>query len=266
MEIGKDTKRYIGIISTVVISAIFFVASQIGLKHLDGAAWYVFSSVLRIIFGCIAILRLKKLYGRSIVSIFTNYTPKSAIISGIGFLIYAIYYMIVFVLAYFPVKITGLTISLFLSRILFQQITTGFFEEALFRGLLLEGYFCSDMKKTSKVIYAMISFTVFGLLHITSGWDAYIFLYTGTIGFAFAAIYLNTHNLILPMILHFIFDVPANMAHYLQLNDSPTFHTFYSVDIVMIGITFVITLVMLLKGKSLPKDMQMTEEVFLRDV
>ena len=243
-------KKFGGIIAAVILTVIFIIVSKIGLKFLEDSAWYVYSSILRIIFGCIAIFLLNRLYSRSIKSIFTNHSPKAAIVSGIGFLIYALYFIIAIWIGYIPVKITGLTVSLFLSRILLQQITTGFYEEALNRGLLLEGFFCTDRGKIGKLIYAFASFILFGLIHVTSGWNTYTFLYTGTIGFSFAAIYLNTHNLILPMIMHFVFDIFANMAYYMQFNDSPAFNAFYSANEVMIGAMFVISLVMLLKEKS----------------
>lgn len=247
----KEFKQYIGILSTVILTMIFVVASKIGLKIFEGAAWYLFSSFLRIIFGCIAIFLLNKLYGRSLKSIFTNHSPKAALISGVGFAIYALYFLIAILLGYIPIKITGLTLTLFLSQIILQQVTTGFCEEALNRGLLLEGYFCTNMSRISKVIYALISFILFGLIHVTSGWDTYTFLYTGTIGFAFATIYLNTHNLILPMIMHFVYDIFANIVYYMEFNDSVIFNTFYSVNEVMIGIMFVVSLAMLLKDKKM---------------
>lgn len=246
----KIHKKFGGIIATVILTVIFNIVSKIGLKFLEGAVWFVYSSILRIIFGCIAIFLLNKLYSRSIKSIFTNYSPKAVIVSGIGFLIYALYFIIAILIGYIPVEITELTVSLFLSRILLQQITTGFCEEALNRGLLLEGFFCTNRGKISKLIYAFASFLLFGLIHVTSGWNTYTFLLTGTIGFSFATIYLNTHNLILPMLMHFIFDIFANLVDYLQFNESAAFSAFYSANEVMIGVMFVISLVKLLNGKK----------------
>lgn len=246
----KESKKYIGILATIILTVIFVVASKIGFKYFEGARWFVFSSFLRIIFGCIAIFLLNKLYGRSLKSIFTNYSPKAVFISGLGFVIYAVYFIIVIFLGYIPIKITGLTLALFLSHIILQQVTTGFCEEALNRGLLLEGYFCTNMSRSRKVVYALISFILFGLIHVTSGWDTYLFLYTGTIGFAFATIYLNTHNLIFPMIIHFIYDIFANIVDYMEFNDSVIFNIIYSVNGVMIGIMFVVSLAMLLRDNS----------------
>ncbi|MBP5625237.1 MAG: CPBP family intramembrane metalloprotease [Lachnospiraceae bacterium] len=246
-------KRYAGILSTIILTAFFIGFSIIGRKCFDGAAWFTFSSVLRLIFGCISIFLLHKIYGRSLKDIFTNYSPKTVFICGLGFFIYVIYFVTAITLGYFPVEITGLTVSLLLSRILFQQLTTGFFEEALNRGLLLEGFYCSKMSKINKVAYASVSFILFGLGHVISGWNTYTFLYTGTIGFVFATIYLNTHNLILPMILHFIYDIPANIVDYMKFNDSAVFNAFYSVNEVMVGVMFVISLGMLLKGKNVSK-------------
>lgn len=167
-----------GILFTVILTVFFVIASTTGHKFFEGAAWFVYSSILRVVFGCISIFLLNKLYGRSLKAIFTNYSPKAVFISGLGFVLYLIYFIIAILLGYLPVKILGLTVALFLSRIILQQITTGFYEEALYRGLLLDGYYCTNMGKNSKFIYAILGFVIFGLIHVTSGWDTYTFTLT----------------------------------------------------------------------------------------
>lgn len=84
-----------------------------------------------------------------------------------------------------------------------QQITTGFFEEMTYRGLVLEGYFLQENKTLKPgLIYAFASFLLFGLAHISGG--LYSFVFTGILGFSFAVIYLRFHNILIPMGLHFL--------------------------------------------------------------
>ncbi|WP_408606228.1 CPBP family intramembrane glutamic endopeptidase [Cellulosilyticum ruminicola] len=159
------------------------------------------------VFGTISLLIISKLYNRSIKDILHFYNPKSA------FLIYAVPFClsIIYRTAYF----SNLTISLLISKVILQQFATCFFEEGLFRGLLLEGAFhAKNNKWYTNLIYGLLSFIIFGSMHVLFGWDLWTFFYTGTIGFAFAAIFLLSHNLIYPMLLHFIYDIFDNIAPY----------------------------------------------------
>lgn len=250
MFVKDNYKKCAGVIYACILYSLFVLISIIGHDFFSGAEWYLYSSFFRLIFGCITILIIAKLYKRSLCEIFTNFSPKKALLSGLGFLIYWLYFIIVIILGYVPVKIVGLTVGLFISQIILQQITTGFWEEAIFRGLVLEGFFFTKKSKTTKLMYALISFILFGAIHVITGWDTYKFLYTGTIGFAFATVYLNTHNLVLPMVLHFLYDVLANMADYLKTNNSDLFYTVYGVNEIMIIAMFLISLIMLILKSS----------------
>ena len=139
---------------------------------------------------------------------------------------------------------------LFISHLLLQQITTGFYEEIAFRGLLLEGYFQQENRDWKRrLLYASFSFILFGFAHIINGnWITFIF--TGSIGFSFSAIYLKSHNIFIPMILHFIYDVFANLSYYVKYNNSRVFHTLDSMMYTIIGVMFVISVIALLTEKK----------------
>lgn len=55
---------------------------------------------------------------------------------------------------------------------------------------------------TIELIYAFASFLLFGLAQINGG--LYGFVFTGILGFSFAVIYLKSHNIVIPMGLHFL--------------------------------------------------------------
>ena len=60
---------------------------------------------------------------------------------------------------------------LFISHLLLQQITTGFYEEIAFRGLFLEGYFQQENRDWKRrLLYASSSFILFGFAHIIKGY------------------------------------------------------------------------------------------------
>lgn len=137
-------------------------------------------------------------------------------LAGFGFLIYFAYYLFVWFYGF-----TGLTVSIVLSRIILQQLSTGFYEEILYRGLTSEGYFSSEKKTIAmRFLYAGISSAIFGAIHIITDFNIYRFLTTGAIGFAFATIYLISHNITVPMLLHFIYDIFANLTGYIKWSNS----------------------------------------------
>ena len=92
-----------------------------------------------------------------------------------------------------------------------------------------------------------ISFIFFGLVHVVTGWDTYNFLLTGVIGVSFAVIYIKSRNIIVPMLLHFIYDIFANLVQFIEWNNSLLFVNMYSLFEVVITIMFIISLVILVK-------------------
>lgn len=246
-------KNYIGIVYATILGVLFSVISLVAFEYLNGAIWYLFSSFLRILFGILAIVLLSRIYQRSFLDIFNNKMWKTALWAGSGFILYAIYMLCAIVFGYIAdgPNIVGLTVSLFVTQIILQQIATGFWEEGLFRGLVLEGYFkCEKKTPYKRLLYAMISFLLFAAMHMTGGFDIYTFFYTGIIGFAFATIYLKSHNIVLPMILHFLYDIPMNLVNYMEFNNSKIFNIWYSANEVMIGIMFLFSFVILVYEKK----------------
>ena len=98
-----------------------------------------------------------------------------------------------------------------------------------------------------ELLLLSLSFVIFVLLHVVTGWNTYTFLQTGAIGFAFAVIYLNSGNIIIPMILHFVYDIFANLAGYIEWNGSELFNNVNSVFEVVIFVMFISSLVLLFK-------------------
>lgn len=238
-------KRWTGIILSVVITAVFTGISLAVLNFLSGVPWFIFSGVLRIISGIVILILMKKIYGRSPEELFVFSGAGAALISGTGFFLYFAYYLIVFAAG--SESFSGLSAGIVFSRIFFQQITTGFYEELNYRVLVLEGYDHAKKNVGMKILYALISFVLFGALHVVTGWDTYTFLRTGVIGFAFAVIYLNSGNIIIPMILHFVYDIFPNLARYIKWNDSALYVGMSSFFKAMLLIMFIVSFVLLVR-------------------
>lgn len=243
------SKKYSGILWAVIIAAVFTGIQLWIMRFLSGTPWYLFSSFSRFAFGFLILFVVLKLYGKTPGEVLSARGSKAAFIAGSGFILYFLYYLLTWLSGI--ESITGLTAGLLFSRIIMQQLATGFYEELNYRVLILEGYFYGDQTVKHKMIYAFLSFFLFGAVHVVTGLNMYRFLQTGTIGFAFAVMYLKSGNVLIPMILHFLYDIFANLTDYATWNNSPLFINLNSIFDIVLLLLFVTALTLLLrKGKD----------------
>ena len=237
-------KKYSGFIWHILFAGLFIGLSLWFLEYTSGVTWYLISSSLRIVFGVTILIVSSGLFERKPADILSFGKTKEAIFAGAGFLLFFLYYIIL--VASGLGKITGLTTGVLLTKIFLQQATTGFYEELNYRFLLLEGLKYTKNNVGTKLLYVMISSILFGLLHCVTGWNTYTFLQTGAIGFAFAVIFVRSGNIVVPMILHFIYDIIARTAVYIEWDHNPVFDNMNSIFEIMLAIMFVISAVILI--------------------
>lgn len=129
MAIGKilTNKKYSGFIWHLLFAGLFIGLSLLFLEFTEGVKWYLISAALRIIFGTAILIVSSQLFDRKISEILSFKNTKGAILAGVGFLLYFVYYFITVVSG--VGEITGLTAGIFLTRIILQQASTGFYEE-----------------------------------------------------------------------------------------------------------------------------------------
>ena len=254
MNDTSSDKKYSGIRWAIGVAVVFVVISLLALQFISGSAWYVFSSMLRFAFGIFILLVAKNLYDTPVKDVLRLSGSRKALLAGSGFLLFFLYYIVLWCSGFRA--ITGLTTGLLLSRVILQQIATGFYEELNYRFLVLKGYFYGRQNGKSKLLYAFASFLLFGAVHVVDGWSTYRFLQTGIIGFAFAVMYLKSGNIVVPMILHFVYDVFANLTPFITWNGSPVFTRLNAAFPTALAVMFVISLVTLLlpeHGDKAPK-------------
>lgn len=239
-------KKNVGIYWATLIMALFAISALWMLERLHNTPvlWFVCSSAQRLVFGIAILFLVSKIHGRTKKDILSFKNSKMALAGGIGYIVVTVYTMVLLALG--AKAITDLTVGLFVSQILMQQITTGFFEELTCRLLLLEGYFYGPKSLKRKLLYAMLSFVFFGVAHVVTGWDLMRFLHTGICGFAFGVMYLKSRNIIIPMILHFVYDIFANMLQYIGYINSKPFFILYNLGDAMYIVMFGLSLIMLL--------------------
>ncbi len=58
------SKKYVGILWAIVIASGFVASSLLGRQFFVGMAWFIYSSILRVVFGVIILVIIKKVYNR----------------------------------------------------------------------------------------------------------------------------------------------------------------------------------------------------------
>ena len=246
------SRQFGGILWHFVFAGLFIGISLILLEVMEGVIWYLVSTALRVLFD-FAILRVStKLFGKDWRDILSFRNVKGALLAGIGFLLFFTYDCVTVASGFGG--ITGLTLGVFLSKVLLQQIATGFYEELNYRYLLLEGLKHTGNTLGLKLLFTLGSAVLFGLLHCVTGWSTYVFLQTGAIGFAFAVIFVCSGNIVIPMILHFVYDVIANLAPYVTWNDSQLFYRLNDAFEIMLGVMFAVSLAILILSAAGKKE------------
>ena len=250
----KISKRIFPVVCVMLISAVFIFVAYTLKDFFDGEQWYIASSIQRLLFGIITLIVFVKYFRvEHWKDIFTVKGVKKGLFAGIGLLLYTVYLTVYIAVGAY--SFNGLTLGLILTQLVCQQITTGFFEEILYRGLLIGGYFHEEKQNAYKrLMYAGLSFVIFGLAHIApnmsfeQGLDR--FITTGIMGFSFAAVYLYSHSLLVTMFLHAIYDIPSNLLRYVEWTNTPAKLAMDSVYDMIYPCLFIIALVFIIKSPN----------------
>lgn len=212
------------IIQAAVIMAIFYVAEIILVYAVvipDKVLLWAIDSLLRTLLGVAGLVLLKKHSdaGESkftVKELFTNRIPAGTWLVLIPFLIYILLpFVNAFNADYFTTELIAA-----LSVLILQQFATGFYEEGVQRGLMMNGlikYNTATVKQ--RLFTVVITGLFFGLGHVPNivfGENPLVQAPACMMtGMFFAAVYMLSDNLLLVMLLHALGDSTTRIVNYL---------------------------------------------------
>lgn len=247
-------KKDIGIVFCIIFYSIFIVVTNVSRSYFDGAYWYIVNSIQRMLFGMIELFVFIKIYKKekwTDIIHFKNF--KYGFSASIGMFLYLPFEIITYYIIGAK-EWLNTTFSIVVSCLLFQQFATGFWEELTFRAFVCEGYYQRNtVTAKNRLVYAFISFLLFGIIHAiecgTLEIAIYRFISTGIWGFAFASIYLYTHNILVAMFMHFFTDIFLNVPVFIaEWNNSIALTVLDNyIQFVFLGIIFIVAVYFLLK-------------------
>lgn len=225
----KKSKRLIGIILSILFLLLLYYTSPLINNNFDGVLGYMMKSIQRILFFIAELIIFAKLYKKnSIRSIFNMNNLKDAVPACSAMLLYVVFDVITYT-AIGAKNWLKTAIPIVVSCLIFMQLATGLWEEITFRAFVCEGYYQgSSATFKRRLLYAGISMIIFGLAHAVEcdslEQAVYRFITTGVWGFAFASVYLYTHNILAAVIIHFFTNIFLNIPIFISdWNDSPLF-------------------------------------------
>lgn len=247
-------KKNIGIVLCIIFYSIFIVVTNVSRSYFDGAYWYIVNSIQRMLFGMIELFVFMKIYKKekwTDIIHFKNF--KYGFSASMGMFLYLPFEIITYYIIGAK-EWLNTTFPIVVSCLLFQQFATGFWEELTFRAFVCEGYYQRNtVTAKNRLVYAFISFLLFGIIHAiecdTLEIAIYRFISTGVWGFAFASVYLYTHNILVAMFMHFFTDIFLNVPTFIaEWNDSITLTVLDNyIQFVFLGIIFIVAVYFLRK-------------------
>ncbi len=229
MKTIMKNKRLIGIILAILFLLLLYYTSPLINNNFDGALGYMMKSVQRILFFAVELIIFVKLFKKdSMRSIVNMNCFKDAVPACSAMFIYVVFDVITYVVIGAKIWLNT-TMPIVVSCLIFMQLATGLWEELTFRAFVCEGYYqgaSATFKR--RLLYAGISMVIFGIAHAIEcdslEQAIYRFITTGVWGFAFASVYLYTHNILAAVFIHFVTNIFLNIPIFISdWNDSLLF-------------------------------------------
>ena len=217
-EQPKKWKPQGGLFLALLVELGFVTVDILGTQFLrDATAILLIDSLVRIVFGVLSVWLLVKYFDKgNWRNVIHGKNLGAALLAGGGMILLLLMETVVLFTktpASYWQELRSVPWHLLFAELICQQVTTGFFEESSDRALLMEGYY-QHGERTGKrrLAYGLLSAVVFGAMHLLAGFTSAAF--AALFGLAMAAVYLHSHNLLVPMLLHFLQDLVSHTMGY----------------------------------------------------
>ena len=174
--------------------------------------------LLRLGFGLVTLWILVKYFDKgNYKEILHTRNVGSALLAGGGVIIFLLVEIVVLFTGtptdYWSAWRREVPWNLIIEQLMGQQFTDAFFTELLF-ALLLEGYYRQGERSGKRrLLYGLLCGGVYGATTLL-GLNQSSLLFMGVFGLAMAAVYLHSHNILVPILLHFLQSVMGHLAPY----------------------------------------------------
>lgn len=207
------TPILISVLSSFLVYVLYIIANSLIPSNISISLQIFIDSVFRIIFSIICIVLLCYILRFDSLSFsFTKNGFSKGMFACLPF------FLLIFmkILKFFFVLELNIGYVSVIPAVVFQQVTTGLFEELWFRGLLMTAMLIKwSGTVKGRIITILISSVLFALAHIDS------FISSGNIwtllgplflGIGFSAIYVYSKNLLSCMIIHAAYDIAQHLS------------------------------------------------------
>lgn len=216
--------------------------------------WIYIDGVIRLLFGVVGLFILKAIYADKFWELFKKKIGRNVLLYLIPIFLY---FILEFLFLACAKQIQTPWIAFFIMWI--TQVTTGFWEEAVSRGVVMSGMLMK-WKDTvrGRILSVVISGVLFGSLHILNvifGNNIIDCLWNGLSTFCWgmfiAAIYMLSENLLLVMGIHAVWDIIIRIPGYFisEYNESVMLTGIYAgQDIIELGIMPIVAILICIFG------------------
>ncbi len=254
-----------GIVLAVLILALFIVISLFAsLFFPDRVLWNYISGGIRLIMGIAAAAIFAGLYGKQrLKDSFSFKGFGRGLLSSLPLLLFS---GVCIAVLFIGLKVFYIgSIAEFIGNVVILTLTTSIFEELVFRGLLMGGYFLiKHQNRLTRLIFAVLSAGIFTACHPQYFTSPLQLFRLFALGFSLAAVFLFSRSLLVCTLMHFIYNVSVNLLPYgFNVRNELRTYLYISFDYIYILMFAVGLLFILLKKpyrKYLPEEEAPPEE------